>query len=310
MIKSALNSEQYQRIIKNGKDVGYQYVVEQFEPNAKSPESSILKIGLRSHLSSNPSQYWDTETWMFSSADRKHEHWKTAARCTDDRGQLIDSFSQVGVSDEQTKAFAIQPRQGQAPDGSLLPDENANNAGRGGPLGQGNVDIASHRTLEVNTTHRTVQLNPFHLDVPVFYVPQAFSYLLPEILPLKPKAYMFATFVPNTLENSASAGIGNVMARYVEVLPIRHVRFRGQEFDAIPITDKITLDGPETTYYLSMDGKFLGSTATIPAGDQTTTVEIVPTDAQTLSHIWSRPDLSAPSEPPPDADNSLPHSPP
>jgi hypothetical protein len=309
MIRSALVSEQYQRIIKDGQDVGYQHVVEEFEPNAKSPETSILKIGVRSRLSSAPSQVWDTETWMFSSADRKHEHWKTAARRTDDRGRLIDSFSQVGVSDEQTKAFAIQPRQ--APDGSILPQEGENNSKRGGPLGQGNVDIESRRTLEVNTTHQTTQLNPFHLDVPVFYVPQAFSYLLPEILPLKPKSYMFAVFVPNSLDNSQATGPGNVMARYVEVLPIRHVKFRGQEFDAVPITDKITLDGPVTTYYLGIDGKFLGSTASIPAGDQTTTVEIVPTDVQTLGHIWNRPDLSAPNEPPPaDTDNPLPHSPP
>ena len=321
MVRSALLSEQYRRIIKDGQDVGYQHVVEEFEPNTKSPESSILKIGVRSHLSSAPSQQspgqalssrgqaiWDTETWMFSSADRKHEHWKTAARCTDDRGRLIDSYSQVGVSDEQTKAFAIQPRP--TPDGSLLPEERDNNALRGGPLGQGNVDIESRRTLEVNTTHQTTQLNPFHLDVPVFYVPQAFSYLLPEILPLKPKSYMFATFVPNTPDSSPAAAIGNVMARYVEVLPIRHVKFRGQEFDAVPITDKITLDGPVTTFYLSIDGKFLGSTASIPAGDLTTTLEVVPTDVQTLGHIWNRPDLSAPNEPPADTDNPLPHSPP
>jgi hypothetical protein len=315
MVKSALVPEQYQRIIKDGQDVGYQHVVEEFEPNTKSPESSILKIGVRCHMAAAPSQasrgqalLWDTETWMFSSADRKHEHWKTAARCTDGRGRLIDSFSQVGVSDEQTKAFAIEPRQ--SPDGSLLPEESENNSKRGGPLGQGNVDIATRRTLEVNTTHQSTQFNPFHLDVPVFYVPQAFSFLLPGILPLKPKSYMFATFVPNTPDSAPAAAVGNVMARYVEVLPIRHVKFRGQDFDAVPITDKITLDGPVTTDYLSIDGKFLGSTAAFPAGDQTTTLEIVPTDVQTLGHIWNRPDLSAPNEPAPDTDNVLPHSPP
>ena len=315
MIRSAILPEQYQRIIRNGRDVGYQRIVEQFEPNTKSPESSILKIGVRWHLSAassppSPHQalFWDTETWMFSSADRKHEHWKTAARCTDDRGRLIDSFSQVGVSDEQTKAFAIEPRP--SPDGSLLPQQREGEFERGGPLGQGNVDIETRRTLEVNTAHQATGLTPFHLDVPVFYVPQAFSYLLPEILPLKPKTYMFAIFVFNTPDNSSAAAVGNVMARYVQVLPIRHVKFHGQEFDAVPITDKITLDGPVTTDYLSPDGKFLGSTSSVPAGDQTTTLEIVPTDVQTLGRVWNRPDLSAPSEPPASGDESLPHSPP
>jgi hypothetical protein len=83
----------------------------------------------------------------------------------------------------------------------------------------------------------------------------------------------------------------------VEVLPIQHVKFRGQEFDAIPVTDKITLDGPVTTIYLSVAGKFLGSTTTVANGDKTTLVEVVPTDSETLGHIWNRPDLSAPDVP-------------
>ena len=240
---------------------------------------------------------WDTETWMYSSADRKHEHWKTAAHCTDNRGQLLDSFSQVGVSDEQTRAFSIQPQQNA--DGSLLPFQDSNNKPMG-PLGQGNVDIETRRSLQVTTTHQQAQLNPFQLDVPVFYVPQAFGFLLPEILPLKPKSYMFATFVPNSPENSSAATSGSVLARYVEVLPIQQVKFRGQEFDAVPVTDKITLDGPVTTTYLSIQGKFLGSTTTVTEGDKTTTVEVVPTDSETLGHIWNRPDLSAPAAP--DAD--------
>jgi hypothetical protein len=241
---------------------------------------------------------------MYSSADRKHEHWKTAAQCTDSRGRIIDSFSQVGVSDEQTRAFSIQPQANA--DGSLLPAQDANDKPMG-PLGQGNVDIETRRTLEVSTTHQRAQLNPFHMDVPVFYVPQAFSFLLPQILPLKPKTYMFATFVPNNPQNSSAvSSSGNVMPRYVEVLPIQHVTFRGQDFDAIAITDKITLDGPVTTVYVSMDGKFLGSTTTVTDADKTTTVEVVPTDSETLGHIWNRPDLSAPNAPAGDGDTVLP----
>jgi hypothetical protein len=294
MVKSAIVPDQYRRILSDGQDVGYQHIVEQFEPNGKSPEASTLRIGVRSRMSPTALRNWDTETWMFSSADRKHEHWKTAARCTDNRGQLLDSFSQVGVSDEQTRAFSIQPQQNA--DGSLLPFQDSNNKPMG-PLGQGNVDIETRRTLEVTTTHQQAQLNPFQLDVPVFYVPQAFGFLLPEILPLKPKSYMFATFVPNSPENSSAATSGNVLARYLEVLPIQHVKFRGQDFDAVPVTDKITLDGPVTTIYLSVGGKFLGSTTTVTDGDKTSIVEVVPTDSATLGHIWNRPDLSAPDAP-------------
>jgi hypothetical protein len=304
MVKSALQPDQYRRILSDGQDVGYQHIVEEFDPNGKSPEASTLRIGVRSRMSPTPQRIWDTETWMYSSADRKHEHWKTAAQCTDSRGRIIDSFSQVGVSDEQTRAFSIQPQANA--DGSLLPAQDANDKPMG-PLGQGNVDIETRRTLEVSTTHQRAQLNPFHMDVPVFYVPQAFSFLLPQILPLKPKTYMFATFVPNNPQNSSAvSSSGNVMPRYVEVLPIQHVTFRGQDFDAIAITDKITLDGPVTTVYVSMDGKFLGSTTTVTDADKTTTVEVVPTDSETLGHIWNRPDLSAPNAPAGDGDTVLP----
>ena len=294
MVKSAIVPDQYRRIISDGQDVGYQHIVEEFDPNGKTPEASTLRIGIRSRMSPTALRNWDTETWMYSSADRQHEHWKTAAHCNSSRGQLLDSFSQVGVSDEQTRAFAIQPQQNA--DGSLLPNSEANDKPMG-PLGQGNVDIETRRSLEVTTTHQQAQLNPFHQDVPVFYVPQAFGFLLPEILPLKPKSYMFATFVPNSPDNSSAATSGSVLAQYVEVLPIQHVKFRGQEFDAIPVTDKITLDGPVTTIYLSVAGKFLGSTTTVANGDKTTLVEVVPTDSETLGHIWNRPDLSAPDVP-------------
>jgi len=301
MIRSAVQSDQYRRIISDGQDIGYQHIVEEFDPNLKAPETSLLKIGVRSRMVPGAMRNWDTETWMFSTADRKHEHWKTAARCTSDRGKLLDSFSQVGVSDEQTKAFVIQNQNN--PDGSLLPSDEADPSHHGL---QRNVDVETRRSLEVTTMHQQAQMMPFHLDVPVFYIPQAFSFILPEILPLKPKPYMFATFVPNSPENSTSASAGNVMARYIEVLPIQHIKFHGQEFDAVPITDKITLDGPVTTIYMSIDGKFLGNTTTITSGDKTTTVDVLPTDSQTLSHLWSRPDLSGPSEPPTDPDNVLP----
>jgi hypothetical protein len=262
-------------------------------------------------MASSPLAHWDTETWMFSTADRKHEHWKTAATCTSKNGEIVDSFSQVGVSDEQTQAFALHPAQ--SPDGAILPNQ-PENLNYGGPLGQGNVDVDTVRTLEVNSTHRTTQLSPMRQKTPVFYIPQAFSYLLPQIVPLKPKAFMFATFVPTPPEATATAGVGNVMPRYIEVLPVQHVSFHGQEFDAVPVTDKITLDGTVTTNYISIDGKFLGSTSTFPSGTpgQTTTIDVVPCDSAMLGHLWNRPDLSAPNVPSSDTDPGmdLPHSPP
>jgi hypothetical protein len=287
MIRNAVVPDQYRRVIRDGQDIGYEHIVEDLQPNDKAPEASTLRIGVISHMTSTPARTWDTQTWMFSSFDLKHEHWKTGAQCSDARGQLIDSFSQVGVSDEQTKAYALQPAE-QSPDGSLLPQ--GEDAGQpAGPLGQGNVDIETRRSLEVTTTHRRIQLNPFKIDTPAFYLPQAFSFMLPELLPLKPKSYMFATFVASTPENSAAASAGDIMARYLEVLPVQHITFHGQDLDAIPVTDKITIGGTPTTTYLSDQGKFLGSTTTITDtdNDKTTTIDVVPCDAQTISRLWN-----------------------
>jgi len=280
MVRDVLVPEQFQRIIRDGQDVGYQHIIEEYDPDAKSSEDSTLRIGVRSRMAPTPEQQWDTETWMFSTADRKHEHWKTAARCTNNRGELIDSFSQVGASDEETKPYAIEAPQGA--NGAILPP----------PQGlENNIDLETHRTLQVTTTHKEAQLNPFNMISPPWYVPQAYSYILPRILPLKPKKYMFATFVPGDVNNAAT---GNVMSRYMEVLPLEHVKFHGGEFDAIPITDKITLDGAVTTYYISLDGKFLGSTSTFTAGNNSSTIEVVPTDSDTLERLWPHPDLSPP----------------
>jgi hypothetical protein len=296
MVQAAIVPERWQRIIKDGQDIGYQYVVEEFEPRAKSPGASLVHIGVRSHMMPTPLEQWDTETWMVSSIDLKHEDWHTSVRCTNNKGELVDSYSQVGASDEQTKAVALQASPN-TPDGALMPDQD-NNALHQGPLGQGNVDIVTVRSLQATTTRQKAQLSPFKLDVPAFYVPQAFGFMLPELLPLKPKGYMFATFVPSNPQNGGVISGGNVMSRYMDVQQLQHVKFHGQEFDAFVITDKITLEGSPTTYFISPEGKFLGSTSTFPEGDHTTTVEVVPTDSQTLQHIWLRPDLSRPEEQP------------
>lgn len=296
MVQNALVPERWQRIIKDGQDVGYQYIVEEFEPRPKSPGSSLVRIGVRSHMAPTPVEQWDTETWMVSSIDLKHEDWHTSVRCTNSKGELLDSFSQVAASDEQTKAVALATNT-DAPDGALMPAQDSN-AMHQGPLGQGNVDIVTVRTLQATTTHQKATLSPFKLDVPAFYVPQAFGFLLPDLLPLKPKGYMFATFVPSNPQNGGVSSGGNVMSRYMDVLQLQHVKFHQQEFDAFPITDKITLEGATTTYYVSPEGKFLGSTSAFVEGDKTTTVEVVPTDKQTLEHIWISPNLSRPGEQP------------
>jgi hypothetical protein len=292
IIRNGLVPEQFQRILKDGKDIGFNYVVETLDNKGSSPQSGSIHIGVRSRELTDQNLQWDVLTWMNCSMDRKHENWTMSARCTNLKGDVVDSISQLGDSDEETKAIALRPKIG--PDGSLTPDD------QNGPLGQGNVDVATVRSLEVNTSFGPVQLDPFKQDVPAFYIPKAISYLLPQIVPVdRPHTYMMAEFIPTSADSRGGGG-GQVMARYVDVLPIQETSFNGQRIQAVQIVDRIGLQGAATNHYFASDGKYIGSvgTAITPDGKRAT-LTILPTDSDTLQHLWNEPDLTVPHQLPP-----------
>jgi hypothetical protein len=289
-IRSALIPEQWLRVLKNGRDVGYSYVVETLENQGKSIDDATVRIGVRSLAASTLASQWDTVTWMTCSLDCKHESWSMLGRNLDARGRVLGTLGQVATSDEETKAVALQP-QIDSSTGAL----GGGDDDRGGPLGQGNVDIETVRSLQVITTHGPTQLDPLKQDVPAFYVPQAIDYLLPSLLPLdRPHTYMFAVFVPDA---TSSTGGGKVMARYCDVLPVQQASFNNQTQDAVEIVDRLGLEGAPTTYYFTPEGKFLGSRCIFQDGDNQTTLTVLPTDADTLGRLWNQPDLTVPQNP-------------
>jgi hypothetical protein len=302
-IRTALQPEQWQRILLDGKDVGYSYIVEELDTRGKTLEDETVRIGVRSRLILAPVQ-WDTQSWMNSSIDRAHESWSTIVRCSNPQGDLLDGFSQVGTSDEHTKPVVMRPQD--------TPGAPTNMDGGGESLGQGKgtLALAIVRSLQVNTTRIKNHLAPVSQDTPPFYVPQAFSFLLPSLLPLsRPQSYMFATFVgpdnnlfsPPVLGSTEGnqSGVGDIMSRYMDVLPVAQVTFNGQDCQAVVITDRLGLGGPPTTYYLTPDGKFIGSIRTQTDGKKNSTIMVLPTDADTLLRLWPRPDLTRPPEPAP-----------
>jgi hypothetical protein len=80
------------------------------------------------------------------------------------------------------------------------------------------------------------------------------------------------------------------MSRYVDVEREEEVTLGGRTFRAIPILDRIGLEGAVTTHYVSPDGAYLGSV------NAETNVTILPTDRATLQGIWKDADLSRPGD--------------
>jgi hypothetical protein len=61
---------------------------------------------------------------------------------------------------------------------------------------------------------------------------------------------------------------------------------------AIPVKDRVGLEGSVTTHWMSPDGKYLGST------NEDSKVTVLPTDEATLRKIWVDAKLTAPAPAP------------
>jgi hypothetical protein len=290
MIRTAIVPEQWQRIVKNGKDIGYSYIVEDIIENPKQADDYSIRIGVKSRIVPSEKVELNFGWNLTASLDRKHETWSTVGREANDKGETISNYLQSGSSDEATKSVSLK-RPDVSDTGTINLDKDT------GPLGMGaGVDVRTVRTLTVDTTESQVHLQPFQQDTPVYFIPQAFANLLPRIMPLdRPKKYMFATFVSAAQTGLVGQGAGLVMARYVEVSPIEPVDFNGQSYAAaVAVTDRIGLDGDITTTYLTPQGKFIGSMAKHMENGQTVTTLVIPSTRETLQSLWTHPDLTRP----------------
>jgi hypothetical protein len=254
-VTAALVPEQWLRVLRDGKDVGYSYIVERPEHRGNA---NGIQIGIRSRTRSKPGTTVDAEIWMYSNIDRKHESWSNVVR----------------LSDTANPAKATN---------------------YGTEIGSSDALLESH-PLTVKTVGKNANAEPLTRELPPWYLPQAISHLLPRLIPLnEAKTYMFANYVSDQHE---------VMSRYVDVQRERDVTLNGEHLRAIPIADRLGLQGVPTYHYFSPDGKYLGSETTLmqqspddPTPHQVKLL-ILPTTAEELNRIWDKPNLTAPSAPP------------
>jgi hypothetical protein len=303
-----LIGEQWTRIIKDGKDIGYSYITEDLAGGIPKPltraeldaaiaandkDAERKKIppgegiligsrvrtiteGMRSNNTKGPIQT-DTANWLFVTADKKHEDFSRVVVTDDHIAPKKGYVQEFGASNKRTgRMMVAPPRDPKAdpntPDAIVIPDENKPD--------NRVMAFKEDWELDVSQTSNIGMAQPLVRKLPPWYIPQAFAHLLPRLLPLnKPQGYVFAVYVSD---------VGQVVMRYVDVMPEQNVTFNGQVFRAVPIRDRLGLQGSVTTHYLNMDGVYLGSE------NQEQKLVTLPTDSTTLTQIWKNADLTRP----------------
>jgi len=272
--------EQYLRILQEGKDVGYTYVLAEKETRGKM-EGVSVGVRTRTRLAPEPTKQagtaaalkapatapsivqTDMESLMWMSTDRKHETWRTIV-VVDDGARDKNHSTEIGTSDRQTERVLDKDE----PVGEKIDPRNP-------PVRK--EDILS---LTVTTQSTRVNAEPVNRSLPPFYLPQAMGFLVPRLVPLnEPKTYMFASWVTEARE---------VMSRYLDVGREQNVELGGKKHLAVPVKDRFGLEGSVTTHWVTLDGMYLGSV------NEDSRLTVLPTDEETLRKIWIDATLTAP----------------
>jgi hypothetical protein len=274
-LRDAVVPQQWLRIVQNGKDIGYSYVAEEFVEgkdvkNNPSRAFDGVLVSMRTRTVAEGAQV-DVGSQMFTSMDRKHEDWELIVNTVLDKGKPTQDKKQsmeFGYSE-----FKIR----HVPDPTAHPDPKTDPNARD-PKNPVLRPVESYALrVERATQGRNANSQPeAHAPSP-WYIPQAIGSMLPRLLPLdRPVTYLFQSYVSDQHE---------VVHRYVDVGYEKEVTIDGKKVKAIPVSDRIRLEGAPTVHYMSRDGKYLGSQ------NAAAKVWILPTDRAALERIWVDADL-------------------
>jgi len=276
-LTAVLIPEQWIRVVRDGKDVGYSYIVEEAETRGNAPG---VKIGIRSRTVPQPNRQVDGETWYRVSFDRRTENWSSIVLFTGGNENAYHA-TEVGSSELRRKPVA-DPRAAAMDAGQ--DEEHAKGANVGVKL----VDVY---TLFVHRVTKKVNAPDIERDLPPFYLAQGLGHLLPRLMPLnEPRGYLFASYV---------SGEAEVKLRYIDVGVPTEVTLDGRKVIATPISDRMGFDASPTIHYIGSNGRYVGSVTTfIDEVGKKSTVMVLPSDADTLKRIWADAALTRPSEEP------------
>ena len=267
----ALVPEQWVRVRRDGKDVGYRYVVE--EPAREVPgdpakregvsplEAKGVRVGERTRLYT-PAGRLDRETWLYADADMGREEFRER--------NVIRVEGKATASNVVVGSMLVRtiPRKMRVP--------------RPGGLGtQDQVEIVDERKLEVNFAGAVIdKTETISRELPAWYVPQAVEHLMPRLVAqLGRNKYLMAVYAPDRKE---------VWQQYVDVEGPQGESVQGKRRDVWVVSTRLGLSGEVTRHFVDAGTyAWLGS---VTADG----VENWPTDAATLASIWSDANLTAP----------------
>jgi hypothetical protein len=288
-LRNALAPKLWFRIKRAGKDIGYVYTVEEVGEGipgrrgaavrrrghargrgaAAEMERGVL-VGTRARTLPEENLRIESESWLFCTFDRRDEQWSNVRLVRDLKRKEEDQQMTLGTSTVQVSRALDRGA------------EQAGVRGEGDDPNQPPVSTWEQRTLNVTHVSRRSNAVPFSQGVGVTYLPQALAHLLPRLLPLdRPRQYVFSVYVEE---------VRQVMYRYVDVGEEQRVNFEGEALRAVPITDRIGLEGSPTVHYMTPNGKYVGS------HNADTGIVVQPTSEQALLEIWKDAELTRPSD--------------
>jgi hypothetical protein len=294
MLKDALIPEQWIRIVHDGKDIGYTYIAEELAskafhstggnvPELKNANNVFdgIMVSVRTRTKDGTDQF-DLGSRMFSSLDRKHEDWTHIVNTYMHKGEPAEEMLQTmefGYSETQLKrTFLRNPTIDPNIDPRNIKDPNLRDLHN--PVVE-NVENYSLRVQQFARGKNANNLDQSYKPAP-WYIPQAVVEMLPRILPLnRPVTYLFQSYISDQHVP---------ILRYVDVGFEKEVVIGGRKVHAIPITDRVRLEGTPMIHYMSPEGKYLGSIK------ESEKLQYLPTDEATLIKLWVNPDLTKPAD--------------
>ena len=113
-LRQTLIPEQWMRLIQNGKDIGYMYIVEEIDSKGGADR---VKVGIRSRTYPDDTNQVDAETWFIVNTDRRHEDWSNLVWVQDRKTKKGNQVVEIGSSDRRTtRQLVATPEKGDAKD--------------------------------------------------------------------------------------------------------------------------------------------------------------------------------------------------